>query len=32
MHPPNFFFSPQGGSSLYIRNRTIRPHFFPQGV
>nr|CAH7761416.1 unnamed protein product [Callosobruchus chinensis] len=25
MHTPNFFFSPQGGRSSYIKNRTIRP-------
>nr|CAH7733646.1 unnamed protein product [Callosobruchus chinensis] len=31
MHPRNFF-SPQGGRSSYIRNRTIRPHLCPQGV
>nr|CAH7739015.1 unnamed protein product [Callosobruchus chinensis] len=23
MHPRNFFFSPQGGRSSYIKNRTI---------
>nr|CAH7722743.1 unnamed protein product [Callosobruchus chinensis] len=26
MHTRNFFFSPQGGRSSYIKNRTIRPH------
>nr|CAH7766835.1 unnamed protein product [Callosobruchus chinensis] len=31
MHPRNFFFSPQGGRSSYIKNRTIRPHLCPQG-
>nr|CAH7734746.1 unnamed protein product [Callosobruchus chinensis] len=29
MHPRNFF-SPQGGRSSYIKNRTIRPHLYPQ--
>nr|CAH7740153.1 unnamed protein product [Callosobruchus chinensis] len=28
----NFFFSPQGGRSSYIKNRTIRPHLYLQGV
>nr|CAH7748789.1 unnamed protein product [Callosobruchus chinensis] len=32
MHPRNFFFSFQRGRSSYIKNRTIRPHFCPQGV
>nr|CAH7746942.1 unnamed protein product [Callosobruchus chinensis] len=32
MHTRNFFFSPQVGRSSYIKNRTIRPHFYPQGV
>nr|CAH7716939.1 unnamed protein product [Callosobruchus chinensis] len=32
MHPRNFFFSPQGGRSSYIKNRTIRPHLCPQGL
>nr|CAH7739915.1 unnamed protein product [Callosobruchus chinensis] len=32
MHTRNFFFSPQGGRSSYIENRTIRPHLYPQGV
>nr|CAH7747034.1 unnamed protein product [Callosobruchus chinensis] len=32
MHTWNFFFSPQGGRSSYIKNRTIRPHLYPQGV
>nr|CAH7766701.1 unnamed protein product [Callosobruchus chinensis] len=31
MYPRNFF-SPQGGPFAYIKNRTIRPHFCPQGV
>nr|CAH7732990.1 unnamed protein product [Callosobruchus chinensis] len=26
MHPRNFFFSPQGGRSSSVKNRTIRPH------
>nr|CAH7769769.1 unnamed protein product [Callosobruchus chinensis] len=26
----NFFFSPQGGRSSYIKNRTIRPTFIPR--
>nr|CAH7762312.1 unnamed protein product [Callosobruchus chinensis] len=30
MHTRNFFFSPQGGCSSYIKNRTIRPHLYPQ--
>nr|CAH7760284.1 unnamed protein product [Callosobruchus chinensis] len=29
MHKRNFFFSPQGGRSSYIKNRTIRPHLYP---
>nr|CAH7734155.1 unnamed protein product [Callosobruchus chinensis] len=32
MHPPYFFFSPQGGRSSYIKNQTIRPHLCLQGV
>nr|CAH7734465.1 unnamed protein product [Callosobruchus chinensis] len=32
MHPRNFFFAPQGRRSLYIKNRTIRPHLCGQGV
>nr|CAH7755535.1 unnamed protein product [Callosobruchus chinensis] len=33
MHTRNFFFSPQGGRSSYIKNRTIRPHLCPlQGL
>nr|CAH7717377.1 unnamed protein product [Callosobruchus chinensis] len=32
MHTRNFFFSPQGGRSSYIKNRTIRPYLYPQGV
>nr|CAH7753585.1 unnamed protein product [Callosobruchus chinensis]CAH7754389.1 unnamed protein product [Callosobruchus chinensis] len=28
LHPRNFF-SPQGGRSSYVRNRTIRPHRCP---
>nr|CAH7737637.1 unnamed protein product [Callosobruchus chinensis] len=32
MHPRNFFFSPQGGRSSHIKNRTIRPHRGLQGV
>nr|CAH7749701.1 unnamed protein product [Callosobruchus chinensis] len=32
MHPRNIFFSPQGGRSSYIKNRTIRLHLYPQGV
>nr|CAH7751515.1 unnamed protein product [Callosobruchus chinensis] len=32
MHPRNVFFSPQGGRSSYIKNRTIRPHLCSQGV
>nr|CAH7731465.1 unnamed protein product [Callosobruchus chinensis] len=28
----SFFFSPQGGRSSYIKNRSIRPHLYPQGV
>nr|CAH7752618.1 unnamed protein product [Callosobruchus chinensis] len=31
MHTRNFF-SPQDGRSSYIKNRTIRPHLYPQGV
>nr|CAH7730666.1 unnamed protein product [Callosobruchus chinensis] len=31
MHPWNFF-SPQVVRSSYIKIRTIRPHFCPQGV
>nr|CAH7759983.1 unnamed protein product [Callosobruchus chinensis] len=31
MHTRNFF-SPQGGRSSYIKNRTIRTHLYPQGV
>nr|CAH7753867.1 unnamed protein product [Callosobruchus chinensis]CAH7765041.1 unnamed protein product [Callosobruchus chinensis] len=30
MHTRNFFFSPQGGRSSYIKNRTIRPHLYPR--
>nr|CAH7738016.1 unnamed protein product [Callosobruchus chinensis] len=32
MHTRKLFFSPQGGRSSYINNRTIRPHLHPQGV
>nr|CAH7759124.1 unnamed protein product [Callosobruchus chinensis] len=32
MHTRNFFFSPQGGRSSYIKNRTILPHHYLQGV
>nr|CAH7756228.1 unnamed protein product [Callosobruchus chinensis] len=32
MHPRHFFFSPQGGRSSNIKNRTIRPHLCTQGV
>nr|CAH7725926.1 unnamed protein product [Callosobruchus chinensis] len=32
MHPRNFFFSPQGGRSSHIKNRTIRLHLCPKGV
>nr|CAH7761008.1 unnamed protein product [Callosobruchus chinensis] len=32
MHTRNFLFSPQGGRSSYIKNRTIRPHLCPQDV
>nr|CAH7759303.1 unnamed protein product [Callosobruchus chinensis] len=32
MHTRNFLFSPQGGRSSYIKNRTIRSHLYPQGV
>nr|CAH7724180.1 unnamed protein product [Callosobruchus chinensis] len=32
MLPQNFLFSPQGGRSSYIKNRTIRPHLSPQGA
>nr|CAH7729847.1 unnamed protein product [Callosobruchus chinensis] len=31
MHPRNFF-SPQGGRSSFIKNRTVRPYLCPQGV
>nr|CAH7760713.1 unnamed protein product [Callosobruchus chinensis] len=31
MHARNIF-SPQGDLSSYIKNRTIRPHLYPQGV
>nr|CAH7743669.1 unnamed protein product [Callosobruchus chinensis] len=30
MHTRNFFFSPQGGRSSYIKNRTVRPHLYPR--
>nr|CAH7756654.1 unnamed protein product [Callosobruchus chinensis] len=30
MHTRNFFFSPQGGRSSYIKNPTIRPHLCPR--
>nr|CAH7736000.1 unnamed protein product [Callosobruchus chinensis] len=29
MHTRNFFFSPR---TSYIKNQTIRPHLYPQGV
>nr|CAH7732381.1 unnamed protein product [Callosobruchus chinensis] len=32
MHTRNFFFSPQGGRSSHIKNRTIRPHLYSQSV
>nr|CAH7760286.1 unnamed protein product [Callosobruchus chinensis] len=32
MHPRNFFFSPQGDRSSYIKNRAVRPHLCPQGI
>nr|CAH7714378.1 unnamed protein product [Callosobruchus chinensis] len=32
MLPRNFFFSPQGGRSSYIKNQAVRPHICPQGV
>nr|CAH7746562.1 unnamed protein product [Callosobruchus chinensis] len=32
MHPRNLFFSPQGGRSSYIKNRTIQQRLCPQGV
>nr|CAH7751545.1 unnamed protein product [Callosobruchus chinensis]CAH7765648.1 unnamed protein product [Callosobruchus chinensis] len=32
MDTRNFFSSPQGGRSSYIKNRTIRPQLYPQGV
>nr|CAH7718945.1 unnamed protein product [Callosobruchus chinensis] len=32
MHPRNFFFSPQGDRSSYIKNRPIRSHLYPQCV
>nr|CAH7758179.1 unnamed protein product [Callosobruchus chinensis] len=32
MHTRNFSLSPQGRSSPYIKNRTIRLHLCPQGV
>nr|CAH7727908.1 unnamed protein product [Callosobruchus chinensis] len=31
MHPRNFFFSPKGGHSSYIKNRMIRSNLYPQG-
>nr|CAH7738896.1 unnamed protein product [Callosobruchus chinensis] len=31
MHTRNFLFSPQGGRSSYIKNRTIRPHLLSSG-
>nr|CAH7730070.1 unnamed protein product [Callosobruchus chinensis] len=32
MDPRDFFFSPKGSRSSYIKNRVVLPHLSPQGI
>nr|CAH7767166.1 unnamed protein product [Callosobruchus chinensis] len=32
MQPRDFFISPQGGRSSYIKNRAVQPHLWPGKV